>query len=67
MVNYQPLITWTMPDVTVHLVNKKRLTNAGLMLAHRLRRGANIQPAFGELLVLDEGQPPETRLVILSI
>ena len=56
-----------MPDVMVHLVNKKRLTNVGLMLAHRLRRWANIQPAFGELLVLDEGQPPETRLVILSI
>ena len=31
--------------------NKRRSPNTGLMLAHRLRRWSNINPALGERLV----------------
>ena len=33
------------------LVNTKRSADAGLMLAHRLRRWSNIGPTLGERLV----------------
>ena len=36
----------------VHTANTRRRPNAGLMLAHRLRRWANISPALGQRLVL---------------
>ena len=49
-------VVWFIPIVLLYtdgvLVNKTRLTNAGLMLGHRLRRCPNIKPALIKRVLL---------------